>query len=267
MHFFYKPEWQGILQVIYMKAFALSITHTPIFHHISVIFDITSITYFLVSFFIFETPLFALELFLGTYFLVEYILLFLSSNDRAGYVKHPLAMSNILIIIGYLAAPFWNVGFLRILRSFRIIHLYQIIPDIRMMTDRLMIWEKVLAVFFHVCVLVFILSEVIFMLQADINPSINSRFDAFYFTTNAITKVGSGETITLVDVQGQIITLIIAFLSLSVFVQLLDTAREVQKVRLTRKKGRKRKKETPFADQFCDFCDIKNRENVQKKKL
>ena len=114
------------------------------------------------------------------------------------YIRHPLAISNVLIIIGYLAAPFWNLGFLRILRSLRVIQLYQIIPDIRMFTNRaLLIWEKVLAMFFHVCVLTFIITPRWSLPAAveDINADINNRFDAFYFTTNAITKAGSGETI------------------------------------------------------------------------
>ncbi len=254
-----------------MESIAVSITYTRTFHFISVIFDVASITYFLISFFMLESPLVPLEIFLGTYFLLEYILLFLASENRTEYMKHPLAISNTLIIFGYLAAPFWNLGFLRVLRSFRIIHLYQIIPDIRMMTDRIIIWEKVLAVFFHVCVLVFIISEVIYLLQVDINNDINSRFDAFYFTTNAITKVGSGETIELVGLQGQIFTLFIAFLSLSVFVQLLDTAREVQQVRLRNKKEKMkkeagRKTNEIYSEQICTFCDIKNREKIAKDK-
>ena len=136
------------------------------------------------------------------------------------------------------------------------------------MTDRIIIWERVLSVFFHVCVLVFIISEVIFLLQSDINADINSRFDAFYFTVNAITKVGSGETIALVGVQGQILTLFIAFLSLSIFVQLLDTAREVQKVRIAKKKKVKktmRQMGEIYSEQYCTYCDIKNREKMKKE--
>lgn len=251
-----------------MKQFAVSVTYSRIFHIVSVIFDVTSITYFILSFFLLEQPFIAFEIFLGLYFLGEYILLLLASDNYGRYMKHPLALSNILIIVGYLAAPYWNLGFLRILRSLRIIHLYQIIPDIRLMTDRIIIWERVLSVFFHVCVLVFIISEVIFLLQSDINADINSRFDAFYFTVNAITKVGSGETIALVGVQGQILTLFIAFLSLSIFVQLLDTAREVQKVRIAKKKKVKktmRQMGEIYSEQYCTYCDIKNREKMKKE--
>ena len=251
---------------------AVRVTYSKAFHTISVVFDVVSITYFVYAFFVLDTPIFALEIALGIYFTAEYILLFAASDNGWKYIRHPLSLSNLFIIIGYLAAPFWNLGFLRILRALRVVQFYQIIPDIRIFTNRVMFWEKLLATLIHVCVLIFIITEVVFLLQADANASINSRFDAFYFTTNAITKVGDGDTIALVGAQGKILTLIIAILSLSIFVQLLDTAREVQQLRITkktgRKKGRKISMDEIYSEQMCTYCDIKNREKIigQKKK-
>ena len=254
-----------------IRELAVAITYSRLFHIIGVLFDFVSIFYFLTWFFVLDEALLPFEFFLGFYFLVEYLFLFLASENRWKYVRHPLALSNLIIIFGYLVAPVWNLGFLRLLRSFRIIHLYQIIPDIRLMTNRTVIFEKLLAMFFHVSVLTFIISEIIFLQQVAINEEINSRFDAFYFTTNAITKVGSGETIELVGLQGQLLTLFIAFLSLSIFVQLLDTVREVQNIRHRKKQGKKKgakamreSMEEIYSEQFCTYCDIKNRERMLK---
>lgn len=250
----------------HMKHLAIAATYSKKFHAISVVLDVVSITYFIWAFFFLETPLLFLEITLGIYFVIEYTLLFLASENRGKYVRHPLSISNALIIIGYLAAPFWNLGFLRILRALRVVQFYQIIPDIRTFTNKIMFWEKLFAAFVHVCVLIFIITEVVYLLQANVNADINSRFDAFYFTTNAITKVGDGDTIALVGVQGQILTLIIAFLSLSIFVQLLDTAREVQQIRITKKKrertGRRINMDEIYSEQICTYCDIKNREKI-----
>ena len=247
-----------------MRKIAVALTYSRLFHVASVVFDVVSITYFIWSFFVLEEPLIAFELVLGTYFLVEYVLLLLASEDWWQYVKHPLAVSNALIVVGFLVAPLWNLGFLRVLRAFRIVQTYQLIPDVRMFTNRIIFWEKLFAVIVHVFVLIVIITEVVFILQADINTAINTRFDAFYFTANAITKVGDGDQIALVGVQGKVLTLIIAFLSLSVFVQLLDTAREVQQMRLTRKgkkSGRKQGKEA-YTDYLCTYCDIKSRDKA-----
>ena len=251
-----------------MRAFAINITYSKVFHTVSVMFDVVSITYFIWSFFFLQEPLVPFELFLGAYFAIEYVLLLLSSEKWWHYMRHPLAISNALIIVGYLAAPFWNFGFLRIVRVFRIIQLYQIIPDIRMITQRIVFWEKLFATCIHVCVLVFIITKVVFILQGDINTDIETIFDAFYFTINAITKVGDGDSITLVGVQGKVLTLIIAFLSLSIFVQLLDTAREVQQIRITqkRRKGNKakiaKKDKEIYTEHLCTYCDIKNRDKI-----
>ena len=241
------------------RRFAIFVTYSPAFHLISVIFDVVGITYFIWSFFFLDTPLFAFELFLGVYFAVEYAIMFLASESGWRYIKHPLAISNALIIIGYLMVPFANFGFLRILRAFRIIHLYQLIPDIRLLTNRVIFWEKLLAILVHVSVLIFIVTEIVFILQSPVNPDIGSRFDAFYYTTNAITKVGDGDTIALVGVQGKILTLIIAILSLSIFVQLLDTARSVQTMRASRKN---RQPKEIYSEHLCTYCDIKNREKI-----
>ena len=258
-----------------MKNLAIAVTYSRPFHFVSIIVDFASISYFVWSFFFLETPIISLEILLGTYLVGEYILLMLASDNYLQYIRHPLAISNILIIIGYLAAPFWNLGILRILRSLRIIQIYQIIPDIRMFTPRLLIWEKVLAMLFHVCVLIFIITEIVFLLQEEINAGINNRFDAFFFTTNAIMKAGTGETIALVGAQGQILTLIIAFLSLSVFVQMLDTVREVQNMHIKKNKQRKTKvkvmqglKEPKeiYSEHLCTYCDIKNREKIVPKR-
>ncbi len=249
-----------------MRNVAVALTYSRLFHVASVVFDVVGITYFIWAFFFLSEPLVLFEILLGIFFAMEYVLLLLASEKWWQYIRHPLAISNALIIVGYLAAPLWNFGFLRILRVFRIIQLYQIIPDIRMFTNRIVFWEKLFATLIHVCVLVFIITKVVFVLQANINADIETIFDAFYFTINAITKVGDGDSITLVGVQGKVLTLIIAFLSLSIFVQLLDTAREVQQIRLTRKKRGKRKNgkwkkgEEIYTEHLCTYCDIKNRD-------
>lgn len=258
-----------------MRNIAVALTYSRMFHVTSVVFDVVGITYFVWSFFFLLEPLVPFEILLGLFFAVEYVLLLLASEKWWRYIRHPLAISNALIVIGYLVAPLWNFGFLRILRVFRVIQLYQIIPDIRMFTNRIVFWEKLFAVFIHVCVLVFIITKVVFVLQADINADIETIFDAFYFTINAITKVGDGDSITLVGVQGKVLTLIIAFLSLSIFVQLLDTAREVQQIRLTRKKrktglrkgkGARKKNEEIYTEHLCTYCDIKNRDKFSSCK-
>ncbi len=253
-----------------MRRIAVAVTYSRLFHVVSVVFDVVAITYFVWSFFFLAEPLVPFELFLGGFFAIEYVLLLLASERWWRYIRHPLAVSNALIVVGYLAAPFWNFGFLRILRVFRVIQLYQIIPDIRMFTNRIVFWEKLFATFVHVCVLVFVITKVVFVLQANVNTDITTVFDAFYFTVNAITKVGDGDTVKLVGTQGKVLTLITAFLSLSIFVQLLDTVREVQQIRLTRKKqegkrksqkrGKRRVNEEIYTEHLCTYCDIKNRD-------
>ena len=155
-----------------MRKIAVALTYSRSFHVMSIVFDVVSITYFIWSFFVLEEPFIFFELILGIYFAFEYILLLLASEKWWQYVKHPLALSNSLIVFGYLVAPFWNLGFLRILRAFRIVQSYQLIPDIRVFTNRIIFWEKLFATIIHVCVLIVIITEIVFIMQADVNTAI-----------------------------------------------------------------------------------------------
>ena len=248
-----------------VKELLVNAVYNRVFHAISFAFDIFSITYFIVQAFFLEAPIFPLEFVLGAYFLIEYVLLFLTSEDKWQYVKHPLSISNVIIIIGYILAPFYNFGFLRIIRALRVIHLYQLIPDIRMFTSRLLIWEKVGAVAVHLLVLIFIMTEIIYILQANINEQINSRFDAFYFTVNSVAKIGDG--ITLVGTQGKILSLIITIISISLFIQLIELLRKTKEISTEMKSRRFTKKDMKeiYTEQLCTFCDVKNRASIRKE--
>ncbi len=244
------------------KKFASTLTNTNAFHAISILFDIVAIVYFFLSIYWWNEPIVPFELALGTYFLVEYTLLFISSNDKTAYLSHPLSISNILIIIGYLAAPFHNLGFLRVLRILRIIQLYQIIPDIRMITKRVMRWEKLLISLSHLIVLIVIITEFVYVLQRDTNEYINTPLDALDFTISSITNVSTGsETVQLVGSTGQVLAILIALISLSLFLQLIDSLR-----RLQHRQQRKcdvcddtMSNHTHDEKKICTFCDIKNR--------
>ena len=255
-----------------LHEYASNITYRPGFHLVSIVMDVASISYFLYASFFIEVPIIPLELALGAYFLLEYIILLYASENKWQYVKHPLSISNVLIIIGFLAAPYWNLGILRILRALRIIHLYQIIPDIRLMTKRVIVWEKFLAAIIHAIVLIFLITEVVFLHQEDQNQDINTRFDAFYYTTNAVAKIGGGTDIALVGTGGRVISIVIALISFSLFLQLIEGARETMRARRRQENGlRKRKKkvtaedmEEIYTEHLCTYCDIKNRDMLKR---
>ena len=53
--------------------------------------------------------------------------------------------------------------------------------------------------------------------------------------------------------------------------QLLDTVQDVQKINLARKKGKHdedmdHELEEIYLEQYCTYCDIKNREKMRKEK-
>ena len=243
-----------------MNKIAYALARTRLFHTISIIFDVVSVVYFFSSTLVFNQSIIPLEIIIGVYFAVEYVILLFSAKSKWGYIKNPLSVSNILIIVGYLVPPVSDLGFLRILRALRVIHLYQLIPDMKMLSPRVVKWEGILTRIAHILVLVVLVSELIYILQAPENKNINTPFDSFYFTISSIAKVGFDEDY-LIGVEGKILSILVTIISLTLFFQLVEGLR---------KRGREQHvcpvcnetKHHEHHKDVCHFCDAKGRDLV-----
>ena len=241
------------------------------FHVISIGLDISAILYFFLSVFLWNRISIPLEFFFGTYFTLEYIVLFFASKSKVDYLKNPLSISNILIIVGYFSFAYLNLGILRIIRMLRVIHVYQLIPDMRMLIPNIVKWETMLTRIAHIIVLVVAVAEFIYIFQVQDNPVINEPFDALYAAITFIAQAGFGD-IYLVGFEGKILSILITVISVSLFLQLLDALRKPKAADayVCTVCGDKRHCETMSREDMyernlaptCNFCDIKSRENV-----
>ena len=123
-----------------------------------------------------------------------------------------------------------GVGFLRVLRSLRLLHTHQLTAQLRADSPFFRRNEEVIKAVINLGVFLFIMTGVVYQTQHWRNPAIANYVDALYFTVTALTTTGFGD-ITLQGAWGRIISIIIMICGVTLFLRLLQALVRPQKVR------------------------------------
>jgi hypothetical protein len=95
-----------------------------------------------------------------------------------------------------------GLGFLRILRTLRLLHTYQLTAQLRADSPFFHRNEEVIRAVVNLAVFLFIMTGVVYQTQHWRNPAIATYVDALYFTVTALTTTGFGD-ITLQGSWGE----------------------------------------------------------------
>ncbi|MFP4359954.1 MAG: potassium channel family protein [Alphaproteobacteria bacterium] len=155
--------------------------------------------------------------------------LYIDSRPWALLLK-PLTLVDAVVVFSLLAAPFTdNLGFLRILRTLRLLRSYHVIGILR----RHSLWvrhnEEIIHSTINLIVFVFMTTAAVFVTQHEVNPQIDDYIDALYFTVTTLTTTGFGD-ITLTGEWGRILSVIVMILGISLFLRLLQAIFQPAKV-------------------------------------
>jgi voltage-gated potassium channel len=123
-----------------------------------------------------------------------------------------------------------GAGFLRILRTLRLLHTYQIIERLRADSPLFRRHEDVILAVVHLAVFLFIMSAIVYETQHWTNPGIANYVDALYFTVTALTTTGFGD-ITLPGTGGHLISVLIMICGVTLFLRLVTALVRPYKVR------------------------------------
>jgi len=152
--------------------------------------------------------------------------------------RHPLreflrlsTWTDVIAVISFLA-PFAGeaFGFLRILRTLRMV------SDLQMLTQLRGDWrffkrnEEIIIAVANLGVFVFIMTGIVYETQKFRNPQIVNYADALYFTVTALTTTGFGD-ITLPGTTGRLITVVIMIFGVTLFFNLAKALIAPTKVR------------------------------------
>ncbi len=195
-------------------------------------FDLLTLLYFILASFLHHgSVLHIIEEFIGALFLIEFLARLYISTNKLRDIFHPVGLADILVIATLLAPSFTeSFGFLRVIRTLRLLRSYHILNELRQQSNFVRIHGDVIFSVINLSVFIFVITAVVYVTQVDDNPLVNDYVDALYFTIATLTTTGFGD-ITLIGTGGHILAVIIMVFGISLFLHLVQTIIRPNKIR------------------------------------
>ncbi|MBB1092480.1 potassium channel family protein [Rhodopseudomonas pseudopalustris] len=173
----------------------------------------------------------ALDVVFGGLIMIDFAARLLISRRRLHEFTKLATWTDIVAIVSFLA-PLTGEGggFLRILRTLRLLHDYQMLSRLRNDSDFFRRNEDVVIAVTNLGVFIFVMTAIVYETQRSHNPQIAHYADALYFTVTALTTTGFGD-ITLPGTAGRLITVVIMIFGVTLFFNLARALLSPSKVR------------------------------------
>jgi voltage-gated potassium channel len=150
---------------------------------------------------------------------------------RLHYLANPSTLADIVAIASFLAPLAGEgLGFLRVLRTLRLLHTYELVARLRYDFRFFREHEQVLIAAINLAVFLFVMTGLVYATQYLSNPDIGNYADALYFTVTALTTTGFGD-ITLPGTPGRMISVAIMIFGVTLFLRLAQVLFRPPKVR------------------------------------
>jgi len=196
------------------------------------IFDITTILFIVVTSFLPRSPVVeGIDVLIGLAILADIAARFTISQQRWRDLLHPVTWVDLAAVVSFLA-PVTGEGaaFLRILRTLRLLHTYQLLARLRADSPFFCRNEEVIVAAANLGVFIFVMTGIVYETQHWTNPHIGNYADALYFTVTALTTTGFGD-ITLPGTTGRMISVVIMICGVTLFLRLAQVLLRPNKVR------------------------------------
>lgn len=195
-------------------------------------FDITTILFVIVtSFFPHPLSVEVIDFLFGILILLDFLARVLIAKPRLLFFARLSTWAD-LVAVGSFLAPIVGegLGFLRILRTLRLLHTYQLLARLRQDFAVFRRHEDVAVAAINLCVFLFVMTGLIYAAQHGINPQINNYADALYFTVTTLTTTGFGD-ITLTGTAGRMLAVAVMIFGVTLFLRLAQVLFRPAKVR------------------------------------
>lgn len=210
------------------------------FRYILLIFDLVTIGFVVVTSFFTHTPLIeAIDVVFGNLILADFIVRLWIERQKSRYLTRLSTWADIVSVVSFLAPIAGEgLGFLRVLRTLRLLHTYQTLARLRQDFGYFRKNEDIILSSMNLGVFLFIMTGLIYATQYGINPEIRNYVDALYFTVTTLTTTGFGD-ITLGGPWGRLLSVLVMIFGVTLFLRLLQVLFRPSKVR-----------------QECDVCGL-----------
>lgn len=168
---------------------------------------------------------------MGVIFLIEFILRLVAVRRPLKELSRFTTWTDVAVIVSLLASATGEAaGFLRALRTVRLLRTFRVVEHLRRDSVLFRRHEDVIHAVVNLTVFIFVMTGVVYETQRLTNPHIANYADALYFTVTALTTTGFGD-ITLPGTAGRLITVAIMIFGVTLFLNLARVLFSPNKVR------------------------------------
>ena len=172
-----------------------------------------------------------LDVLFGIGILADFAARLLVSRHRLRDFTRLSTWTDVVAIVSFLAPLAGEAGgFLRILRTLRLLRDYQMLVRLRADSSFFQRNEEVIFAVTNLTVFIFVMTAIVYETQKFRNDQITNYADALYFTVTALTTTGFGD-ITLPGTLGRMITVVIMIFGVTLFFNLARALLNPHKVR------------------------------------
>lgn len=198
------------------------------------LFDFLSLLFIIATSFLPRSQLIrGLDLAMGLIFLAEFSARFLAVRRPFREIFRLTTWTDVAAIASLLvSATGEGVGFLRSLRTLRLLRAFRVAEHLRNDSAFFRRHEEVVSAVANLSVFIFIMTGIVYETQHHSNPNIANYADALYFTVTALTTTGFGD-ITLPGTIGRLITVVIMIFGVTLFLNLARVLFSPTKVRFS----------------------------------
>jgi voltage-gated potassium channel len=195
-----------------------------VLHLVLIGVDVVAIIYFLATVRVPHVEIYrAIDLAFFGFFALELALRFLADRQPRRFFVQPSTVAD-FVVLASLILPIIadNLGFLRIVRTLRFLRILRIVEKLRRIVPLPRRQEDVFTATLNLLVFVFVVTSTVWVLEAPINPGLDTWVDALYFTVATLTTTGFGD-ITLKDPLGRLLTVFIMIFGVALFLRLAQS--------------------------------------------
>lgn len=202
------------------------------FRYALLAFDLVTICFVIITSFVARAQwIEVVDIIFGVLILLDFSARVYVSQRRMHYLTRPSTLADVAALISFLA-PFAGegLGFLRILRTLRLLHTYQLMNRLRQDFKVFRKHEDIVVAAINLLVFIFVTTGLIYALEHGHNPQIRNYADALYFTITTLTTTGFGD-ITLQGTTGRLLSIGVMFFGVTLFLRLAQVLFRPSKVR------------------------------------
>jgi voltage-gated potassium channel len=202
------------------------------FRYALLAFDLITILYIIFTSFLPRHQIIELlDVAFGLVILTDFMARVFISDQRWREFCHVSTWADLVAIISFLAPLAGEGGgFLRVLRTLRLLRSYQMLGRLRSDYSFFRRREEVINAATNIAVFIFVMTAVVYETQHYTNPDIANYIDALYFTVTALTTTGFGD-IVLSGTVGRLVSVIVMIFGVTLFFALARAVIQPEKVR------------------------------------